>query len=169
MSVKTAVLLICKKQLLKLLVDMEQFWTVESIHAEEDVELQQKIRFLETWAWLGASAYRAGGFLLFASFVYKSLINKSLLLLCWLPDDDSLPYYEIMYVIEVYVVFMVIPLVGGCDSLFAAICMRVAIQFTLLCKALENSIPSDVADEEAEEAFDQNMRKIVDHHQFLLK
>lgn len=168
MTFKITLLLIYRKKLAKLLDDMEHFWTVESIDVKDDDEFKQKVRFLETSAWLGAASYRAGGFVLVSSFIFMAMVSKRLVLACWIPEDDSLPYFQIMFIITAFISFMVVPLVGRCDSLFAVSCIRAAMQFKLLCKALEISIPSDVSDEEAEVAFNQNMPKIIQYHQFLL-
>lgn len=90
-------------------------------------------------------------------------------LMCWLPEDNSLPYFEAMYLMQVYILFLTIPFVAGFDALFFTICLRLAMQVKIFCKALKTCVPENVNRNRAEEVFNENMEKIISHHQFLLR
>lgn len=169
MSIKTAMIVVCKEKLAKLLDEMKnKFWTLESINAEDDEKLKKETEFLKKLAWLWSASYRNGGCVLFSTFVIKSVYNRTMpLMTCWLPKDDTIPYTEIMYCMQLYVVFMLIPFVAGYDTLFAAYCVPLAVQFKILCRAFEKVVPTDVDASNAEEIFNKNIKKCILHHQFL--
>lgn len=171
LTVKVAVIVVYKKQLKQILDDMDQFWILETVNAEDDVELKKRNEFLEKVCWITAFVYRIMGYTLMIAYTGNSIVNKTTPFACWMPQDDPIPYFfQIVYVTQMLILVTVIPFVVGFDCLFAAICIKIAIQFRILCRAINTAVPSDVTNvTDAEKVFIENIRKCIVHQQFLYR
>lgn len=140
----------------------ENFWQTQTHRdarfAEEIKKLSQKFK------WCCGAFIILSGFCSFC-FAIKPIFNSEqhLPLASWLPQDNTHPYYEIVYLVQIYVLFMATTAVGGFDMYYVAVILRYIVQFKLLRYELERLISND--DEETK----RKIKTYVDYHNFLIK
>lgn len=152
-----------RKKLANLLNKMEtHFWQVKDY---ENEILKTEVKKIRHFFWLFGTTYIIGAALLSFGFFMKPLLNneKQVPLICWLPDGNASPYYEIAYLAQFHILFSVVVIVGGFDIFYASINLGLCTQFKMLRYELEHL----VGREHKETAI--NLKRCVEHHQFLLE
>lgn len=151
LSIKVCICYLQREKLTKLLQKMEvYFWETEN------ADIQKTAQFVFIYIWLGC-------FLCFG-FAVKPFFNngKQTPLMCWTPKENSSPY-EIICVIQVYILFSVVSGVVGFDLFYMYINFNICVQFKLLSYELNNLVQNS----ERETMF--QLKKCSQHHQFLLE
>lgn len=81
----------------------------------------------------------------------------------WLPESGSSFYYAATFVIEIYVILVLLFLVCGIDSFFIALCGSMGIQFKLLAHRMRN-LKSD----SKEEIIRETLKECILHQKHLI-
>lgn len=148
-------LLLKRKKIVKILKDIDKrFWKNDG---DED-----KVTRLAFWF---NFSFMLGGSVLCFGFTIIPFMNsgRQLPIMCWTPDGNPSPYYEIIYAIQVYVFFAITGSVIGFDTLYSYINCSVYIQLKLLRIKLTNFI------EEKERDTALKLKYYCQHHQFILE
>lgn len=140
----------------------KHFWKIENYQDEKLVGDVKKVEYL---FWLGGLTFVLGAFLLCFGFAIKPAFTggKQLPLVCWTPQGNPSPFYEILYAIHAYILWIAVVSVGGFDVYFTAINIGIVVQFKILRYELENLIQKGDRDAALK------LRRCVQHHQFLLE
>lgn len=152
-----------RKNFAKLLEKMEVgFWNIEEY---QNAGLRAEVAKLTHIFWTIAVVYVAGGTVLISGFAAKPLLDKGrqVPLLCWMPEGNPSPHYEIVYLMQLFVLFSVLVGVGGFDFFYIFINVVVSLQFKILKYELKHLVSND----DKETAF--KLKKCVAHHQFLFE
>lgn len=106
-------------------------WSLDVI--SDDPEEFESVQTILRIYLLGIKAFICAGLTHVASFIGIPLMagGRALPYKFWLPENSSF-YYMTIFAIETYVVFVLLFLVCGIDSLFIALCGSMGIQFRLL-------------------------------------
>lgn len=151
------------KQYLSLMDAQKNFWQIET-HSDQKLTRELK-QFSLIFKWCCLIFVFLGGFGCFSFAVGPFLNNNDnqLPLICWIPNDNATPYYQIIYILQFYVLFMATTIVGGFDTYYVSITLRYIIQFKLLRYEMEKLGERD--DKETE----MQIKNCVNYHNFLLR
>lgn len=132
-----------------------RFWKIENIEVGEMAQFL--LRFVYIYTGLG-------GFLTFG-FAIKPFFNtgRQMPLMCWTPDGNPTPYYQVVYAMQAYVLFSVVGGVVGFDLLYMYMNFIISVQFKLLRYELNHVV------QESEKDTMLKLKKCCQHHQFLLE
>lgn len=140
----------------------KRFWRIKNY---QDRKLVEDVNRFESFFWVLGVYYIVGLFLLTSGFAIKPAfaIGKQLPFLCWMQEGNPSPLYEIIYAIQVYILWIITPAVGGFDVFYTAINTGIAVQFKILRHELEHLVEKD------DKHTAVKVKKCIQHHQLLLE
>lgn len=133
------------------------FWKTE---ANVAMEVKKLTTIFKWWLLL----FLALGGVGCALFALKPFFGsgRQVPLMCWVPGGNASPYYEIVFLIQLYGLYTATIVVGGFEFFYTSIILRYVVQFKLLRYELERLIENDG------ENVAVKFKKCVEHHEFLL-
>lgn len=145
-----------RKKLVVLLANMEShFWE----HKRPEIEKTTKYLTRFTCAFLTLGTLLVFGVGINPIFMEGRFVP----LMCWTPEGNPSPFYEIIYGLQGYILFAIIGGVAGFDVLYMYINFSICVQFKLLRTELENFIGAN----ERETVL--KLKRCIEHHKFLLE
>lgn len=161
---KVLVMHIYRKNFAKLLNAMEMnFWNANNFGSE--ILKQMEIEKVTKLFWRFVLTYAIGGFFLIFGFAIKPIFNNGRVipLICWTPEGNPTPFYQINYVAQAYILYGIFTNVVGFDGFYTFINIEISVQFKLLRYELENLMIGD------RKTIELKLQKCIKHHQFLLE
>lgn len=151
-----------RERLLNLLNTMDSTFWKSQTHRDENFEggVRKLTSAFKLFSWF----YLLSGSSTCISFVAKPIVNgeREVPLVCWVPKDDASPYYEVVYLIQSYLLFTATTIVGGFDLFYSSMSLRYIVQFKLLRYELER-LTEDGSEETA-----RKFNQCAAHHKLLL-
>lgn len=151
-----------KNEIADIIKEFINLWSLETISddPEEAGIVQGMLRIYK----LAMCTFVTLGTVHFASFiVVPALVDgRRLPYYAWLPPGDSDFYYYAVFIIENYVILVLLFLVCGTDSLFIALCGTTGVQFRLLSHKMRN-LKIDLG----EEMIRRTLRECIVHQKHL--
>lgn len=132
-------LLYYKKQIARIIKKFENFWDLSLVgsDSQESQEIQARLKLYKRaiYTFISLSSLQI------LAFVLTPILSpgRNLPYRLWLPNNSASPFYEIVFLLEVYALFQLISMVIGADALFIAFCGSLGVQFRLLAYKLKNS------------------------------
>lgn len=153
-------LLYYKQPLAETLKDVESFWSPSMLFKSEDKEMQEIQTRLKLYK-RAICTFVCIALLQIVGFVFVPILasGRNLPYAFWLPNDAASPYYEIVFILEVYALYILLSTVIGADSLFIAFCGSLAVQLKLLAHRLRNMKGDDLV----------GFKECFIQHRYLLK
>lgn len=148
-----------RKRFAQLMGKMDaKFWMV---HNYKTMGIEKILKL----CWWFNFIYVVGGFILIFDFAIKPLFSggREVPFICWHPQENPTPFYEILYAVQVCILFNILVTVGGFDVFYNAINIGIYVQFKLLRDRLENMVSDD------EKLIKFKLKECIEHHQFLLE
>lgn len=150
-----------------MLNDIENFWKMDDILPRDSLVYQEIQSILKLRSFI-LHLYIYGGWIHITCFLVTPLFYKErrLPLDAWLPHNAASPYYEIMYLIQCYLILITLSIIGGFDGLYASICAAIAVQFKLIGHCLTNL---DMNGKGELKEGQKSVKDCVEHHCYILK
>lgn len=150
-------LLYYKKPLADAINEFGNFWSL-SLLAEDTQQTRDIQTRLKLYKMAMCTFVIVGVFQIFA-FIGVPILTpgRNLPYAFWLPNDSATPYYQIVFLLEVYALYVLLSTVIGADSLFIAFCGSLAVQFKLLAHKFRNMRDGE------------GFKECVEYHQYLLR
>lgn len=140
----------------------EKFWPTETHRDQQFAQGVQKLSQMFKWCCWACLFVGGFGCVCFAVKPLFKTGEKQLPFSSWFPENSTLPYYEILYLVHIYLLFMATTVAVGFDVYYVAVILRYTIQFMLLRYELECLVGDD--DKETE----GKIKIYVDYHNFLI-
>lgn len=150
-------LLYYKKPIAETLREFENFWDLSVLNndPQQMQEIQTRLKYYRAAirTFVCVSSLQIIGFV----FIPILLPGRNLPYAFWLPGDSDTPYYEIVFALEVYTLYILFSTVIGADSLFIAFAGSLGVQFKLLAHKLRNMKDGE------------GFKECILYHQYLLR
>lgn len=150
-------LLYFKKPLAEAIKAFQNFWNFSLLQTDtqEIQQIQSRLKLYKTAIYIFGCV---SSLQIIAFFITPILLpERQLPYLLWLPNGSPSPYYEIVFILEMYALFVLFSMVIGADSMFIAFCGSLGVQFKLLAHKFKNI------------EYDKGFKELIAYHKYLLR